>query len=90
MNLRVIKKDIEFLVGDFVDDCLLFAMFHPEKEIEKVEALINEASDLADDLFYKVNHPGKDVKLKAYYNALGKELVSKLDELCGKLSAIAK
>ena len=23
MNLRDIKKDIEFLVGDFVEDCLL-------------------------------------------------------------------
>jgi len=90
MNLRVIKKDIEFLVGDFVDDCLLFAMFHPEKGTEKVEALINEASDFADELFYKVNHPDKNVKTRAYYNAIGKELLSKLDELCGKLSAIAK
>lgn len=90
MNLRVIKKDIEFLVGDFVDDCLLFAMFHPEKDTAAVEALVNEASDLADDLFYKVNHPAKDVKSKAYYRAIGEELVSRLDELCKKLSALAK
>ena len=32
MNLRVIKKDIEFLIGDFVEDCLLFAMLHPDKD----------------------------------------------------------
>lgn len=90
MNLRVIKKDIEFLVGDFVDDCVLFAMFHPDKDVEKVEALINEASDLADDLIYKVNHPAKDAKKKAYYHSIGAELIEKLDELCKKLSALAK
>ena len=35
MNLRDIKKDIEFLIGDFVEDCLLFAMLHPEKSSDK-------------------------------------------------------
>lgn len=90
MNLRVIKKDIEFLIGDFVEDCLLFAMVHPEKGTEKVEALINEASDFADSLFVKVNHPDKNVKKKVWYNAVGKELLTKLDELCEKLSALAK
>lgn len=90
MNLRVIKKDIEFLVGDFVEDCLLFAMLHPEKDLAQVEGLINEASDLADQLFYKVNHPAKDAKKKAYYNGIGAELLNELDKLCEKLSAVAK
>ena len=57
MNLRDIKKDIEFLIGDFVEDCLLFAMLHPEKDLGQVENLINEASDFADELIEKVNHP---------------------------------
>ena len=90
MNLRSIKKDIEFLVGDFVEDCLLFAMFHPEKDIDKVEDLINEASNTADELFYKVNHPAADVKQKTYYNGIGEELLIRLDALCEKLSALAK
>lgn len=90
MNLRVIKKDIEFLVGDFVEDCLLFAMLHPEKDLSQVEVLINEASDLADSLFAKVNHPAKDVKLKTYYNGIGTELLESLDALCERLSELAK
>lgn len=90
MNLRTIKKDIEFLIGDFVDDCLLFAMLHPEKELGQVENLINEASDLADSLFDKVNHPAPDVKPRVYYNRVGAELLSGLDQLCEKLSALAK
>ena len=90
MNLRDIKKDIEFLIGDFVEDCLLFAMLHPEKDVTAVESLINEASDLADSLFDKVNHPAKDVKARAYYNRIGAELLTGLDQLCEKLSALAK
>lgn len=90
MNLRDIKKDIEFLIGDFVEDCLLFAMLHPEKDMNKVEDLINEASNLADELIEKVNHPAKDVKPRAYYNRIGAELLTGLDGLCEKLSELAK
>ena len=90
MNLRDIKKDIEFLIGDFVEDCLMFVMLHPEKDVAQVEKLINEASDLADALIDKVNHPAKDVKLRAYYNRIGAELLTGLDKLCDRLSALAK
>ena len=90
MNLRDIKKDIEFLTGDFVEDCLLFAMLHPEKDLGEVEKLINEASDLADSLFDKVNHPAADAKPRSYYNRIGAELLTGLDGLCEKLSALAK
>ena len=90
MNLRDIKKDIEFLVGDFVEDCLMFAMLHPEKDITAVDGLINEASDLADSLFDKVNHPAADVRPRAWYNRIGAELLTGLDALCEKLSALEK
>ena len=90
MNLRDIKKDIEFLIGDFVEDCLMFAMLHPEKDLAQTEALINEASDFADSLFDKVNHPAPDVKPRMWYNQVGAELLSGLDKLCERLSALAK
>ena len=90
MNLRDIKKDIEFLIGDFVEDCLMFVMLHPEKDVAQVEKLINEASDLADTLFDKVNHPAPDVKARTYYNRVGAELLTGLDKLCDRLSALAK
>lgn len=90
MNLRVIKKDIEFLVSDFIEDCLLFAMFHEEVAAEKVESLMNEANDLAEDLFTRVNHPAKDAKKKAYYREIVADLYKGLDSLCERLSSLAK
>jgi len=89
MNLRGIKKDIDFLVGDFVEDCLLFATIHPDKDTEAVENLINEACDLADYLIDRVNHPDKN-NIKAHYKAINVDLIKGLDEMCDKLSAIAK
>ena len=90
MNLRVIKKDIEFLVGDFVDDCILFAMLHPEDEkTAGAEQLINEACDLANNLFDRVNHPDK-TNIKAHYKAVSQDLLTGMDALCDKLSALAK
>jgi len=89
MNLRVIKKDIEFLVGDFVEDCILYAMIHEDDNMEEIEKLINEASDLADSLFDRVNHPDKK-NVKAYYKAITADLLKGLDGLCERLSALAK
>jgi len=89
MNLRVIKKDIEFLVGDFVDDCILYAMIHEDDNMEEIEQLINEACALANNLFDRANHPDKNA-IKAHYKAISMDLLKGLDELCERLSALAK
>lgn len=90
MNLRVIKKDIQFLVNDFVDDCVLFAMMHPEDEkIAEVNNLIEEACEMVNSLFDRVNHPDKN-NVKAWYKAINVDLLKGLDGLCDRLSAIAK
>ena len=76
MNLRVFKKDIEFFVGEFIDDCALFVALNPH----------NEAVDLYNDLKCKANHP--EGNTRAYYNALTKEMFEKIDALCEKLSSV--
>mgnify|MGYP000760684618 CR=1 FL=1 len=84
MNLRVIKKDIEYFVGEFIDDCSLFVALNPHKDAEEISKIINEAVDLYNDLKDKVNNP--EGNKKAYYNSIRKELFEKLDTLCEKLS----
>lgn len=85
MNLRVIKKDIEFFIGEFIDDCSLFVALNPSKDSEKISEIIDEAVELYNNLKDKVNHPGEGSR-KAYYNGVRKELFEKLDGLCEKLS----
>ncbi|MBP5539649.1 MAG: hypothetical protein J6X69_07520 [Bacteroidales bacterium] len=91
MNLRVIKKDIDFFVSEFIDDCTLCMALNDECDEAKINEIIDEAVDLYNDLKYKVNHPAEGQSKKAYYDAVIKEMFEKLDELCEKLSgAISK
>ena len=85
MNLRVFKKDIEFFVAEFIDDCALFVALNPHKDADEIVAIIDEAVDLYNDLKTRANHP--EGNKKAFYNGLTKKMFEKLDELCEKLSS---
>ena len=85
MNLRVFKKDIEYFVAEFIDDCALFVALNPHKDADEIVAIIDEAVDLYNDLKGRANHP--EGNKKAFYTDLTKEMFEKLDELCEKLSA---
>lgn len=100
MNLRDIKKDIEYFIGEFIDDCSLFVMLNPGKDNEKVSGIINEAVDLYNDLKDKINNAPKPEKkrkekltrkdrqnLATYFDGIRKEMLEKLDELSEKLSS---
>ena len=90
MNLRDIKKDIEYIIGEFIDDCSLFVTLNPGKDSDEVAKIIEEAVDLYNDLKDKVNAKVEGNK-KAYYDGIRKELFEKTDELCEKLStAVSK
>ena len=86
MNLRVFKKDIEYFVGEFIDDCALFIALNPHKDAEEISDIVDEAVDLYNDLKQRANHP--EGNKRAYYTGLTKEMFEKLDTLCEKLSAV--
>ena len=86
MNLRVFKKDIEYFVGEFIDDCALFIALNPHKDADEISDIVDEAVDLCNDLKQRANHP--EGNKKAYYTGLTKEMFEKLDTLCEKLSAV--
>ena len=85
MNLRVFKKDIEYFVAEFIDDCALFVALNPHKDADEIVAIIDEAVELYNDLKCRANHP--EGNKKAFYTGLTKEMFEKLDELCEKLSS---
>ena len=90
MNLRDIKKDIEYLVGSFIDDCTLFLNTHPGKQAAEITALIDKAVDLFNDLRDKVVKGAEEKKARAYYNDIRKELMEKVDGLYDELAAAVK
>jgi len=88
MNLRDIKKDIEYVIGGFVDDCALFLSVHPDRNGEEVANLIDGAVDLYNELRDKLGKP--EGNKKAYYDNIRKELCEKTDALYDKLSEAVK
>ena len=88
MNLRDIKKDIEYVIGAFVDDCSIFLEINPGKNAEEVTDLIDEAVDLYNGLRDRLGKP--EGAKRAYFDAIRKELLEKVDAPYDRLSAAVK
>jgi hypothetical protein len=89
MNLRVIKKDIEYVIGAFVDDCALFLDTHPGKNADEIANLVDEAVELFNALRDRVSQAPEKGK-RAHYDEIRKELLEKTDALYDKLSEAVK
>ena len=79
MNLRDIKKDIEYVIGAFIDDCSLFSALNQKADDEALGGLFDEAVKLYNDLRDKVNAQVE-----------GKKLLEKTDAMYQKLSELIK
>ena len=88
MNLRDIKKDIEYVIGAFVDDCALFLSAHPGKKADEIADLIDGAVDLFNELRDQVNNP--EGNKRAFYDSVRKQLLEKTDALYDRLSEAVK
>ncbi len=87
MNLRDFKKDVEFFVGEFIDDCSLFLAYNPDKASDELAAVIEEAVDLYNDMKDKACEKVEGNK-RLYFYGLRKEMFEKIDALYEKLSDI--
>ena len=90
MNLRVFKKDVDFLTEDFLSDALIsMGVAREESKRENILGIINEAIDLRDETYAKINHP-EEGNLKAYYRKTTEDFLKSLDALCEKLGEAIK
>ena len=89
MNLRDIKKDIDYVFSAFIEDCTVVATVNPKASTEELEGLYEEAVAAYNLLRDKVNTKAEGGK-KAYFTALNKEICVTVDALYDKLSAAVK
>lgn len=85
MNLRDIKKDIEYVLGAFIEDCSVVAAVNEKVPEEKIAGLMEEAIELYNTLRDKVNAK-REESAKTYFTALRKEILEKTDALYTRLS----
>lgn len=90
-NLRVIKKDVIYLINEVISDCWMYMYLHGEKDGE-VEKIISDAIDLGDNLFDQINHypKGSSKETSEHFKTINKKLLEEVDSLFKRISALAK
>jgi hypothetical protein len=91
-NIRDLKKDIDFLFYEIIDDCFVYSEMHPDIKSDELSALISDAVDFRNELITRVNNPeatDDPKKVKAYFKAVKADLVTGADELFTRLSGMA-
>lgn len=101
MNLRVIKKDVDYLIGEVIDDAFIYLELNDNANEEKVGEIIGAALDLEDELLEKINSYVKPPKgrkekrrtkgsdAKDYYKEVEQDLIEGIDALYEQLSALS-
>lgn len=91
-SVRELKKDIDYLVFEVISDCFTYSNIHPDNKSDELSTLISDAVEFRNDLIARVNNPdGKDNPkiVKAYYKTVEKDLLTGVDKLFERLSALS-
>lgn len=86
-NVRNLKKDINFVLGDIIEAIYIHEMTTAGKPTPETNALIDEALGIFDNLIAKVNQ--KDVEnKKSHFKAINSELEVAANQLVDKINAL--
>lgn len=86
-SVKNLKKDINYTLGDIIEECYVWELLHPKEDSKKSEAIIDEAIETFDALLAKVNAKDIDNK-KAHYKEISEELEAKATALVDKVNAL--
>lgn len=91
-SIRLIKKDIDYLVEEILSDCYLSVYFHPKSK-EEIVTVMQDAVDMRNDLFTRVNNPAEKHNpslVKKHYAQIRRDMFKQVDDLFVKLSSLCK
>ena len=86
-NVRDLKKDINYVLGDIIEAVYIWELTNADKDNKKAEDIIDEAIVTFDDLITKVNQKDVDNK-KKHYNSVKTELEERGRKLIDKINAL--
>ena len=86
-NVRNLKKDINYVLGDIIEAVYISEMSTTGKPTEASEALIDEAIVAFDSLIAKVNAKNVENK-KAHFKQINAELEQTANQLVAKINAL--
>jgi ATP adenylyltransferase/5',5'''-P-1,P-4-tetraphosphate phosphorylase II len=84
-NVKNLKKDINYVLGDIIEAVYLFEMSTTGKPTDASNALIDEAIATFDSLITKVNAKNVENK-KAHFKQINTELEQAANQLVAKIN----
>ena len=86
-NVRNLKKDINYVLGDIIEAVYVWEYANTNKDTKTSNAIIDEAIATFDDLIAKVN--AKNIENpKAHFKAINNELEAKGRALIEKINKL--
>jgi len=79
-SIKNLKKDINYVLGDIIEECYAWELLNPKADAKKTEAIIDEAIIAFDSLIDKIHVKSSEDK-KAHF----KSIVLELEETANKL-----
>jgi TPP-dependent pyruvate/acetoin dehydrogenase alpha subunit len=90
-NRRQLKKQINGLLGDVIEEHYNALLNNNGKNEERIEALVDECADLADELIAKVNGSKKiksRTEIKKQFSEIKEKLGDNLNSFIEKLDSV--
>lgn len=86
-NIRNLKKDINYVLGDIIEAVYVWETANPDKNVIDSEVIIDEAIETFDTLIEKVN--AKNIgSPKTHFKTIVSELETKRSTLIEKLNKL--
>lgn len=86
-SIKNLKKDINYTLGDLIEECYVWELLNPKANTKKSEAIIDDAIVTFDALVQRLNAKKVENK-KAHYSAISADLAKKADELVTKINKL--
>lgn len=86
-NVKNLKKDINYVLGDIIEAVYLYEMTTSGKPTDASNAVIDEAINTFDALITKVNAKNVENK-KAHFKQIHTELEEAANQLVAKINAL--
>ena len=86
-SVKNLKKDINYVLGDVIEECYTWELLNPEADTKKSSAIVDEAIEAFDVLITKLNT--KDVEnKKSHYKSVKSDLESLTGGLLEKINKL--
>ncbi len=86
-SVKNLKKDINYILGDIIEECYMWELSNPDKDTKNSQAIIEEAIGSFDSLLEKVNSKNVENK-KAHYKSVQSDLEGVAAELLKKVNKL--